>query len=185
MIPSLKIHAQWTLFLDRDGVINTRIVDGYVMDKQDFILIDGVLEAMKIFRPLFQRIIIVTNQQCVGKELCSWDTISEVHRYMLSLFADAGTPIDAVCCCPHKASENCDCRKPKIGLACQAKTLFPEIDFQQSIMVGDMPTDLLFGRNCGMKTVFVGDKSLILHDEVRQNADLIFPSLYHFAKSLL
>jgi D-glycero-D-manno-heptose 1,7-bisphosphate phosphatase len=37
MINQWKIDSSWSLFLDRDGVINERIWDGYVLDFKDFI----------------------------------------------------------------------------------------------------------------------------------------------------
>lgn len=184
MIPSLNINRNWTLFLDRDGVINERIIDGYVMDTQDFVLKKNVLEAIQIFRPLFGRIVVVTNQQCVAKGLCSLETIQQVQAYMESIFAQAGSPIDGVFFCPHRTTDNCNCRKPKIGLAQQAKEKFPEIDFQSSIMIGDMPSDLQMGRNCGMKTVFVGEITDENRSEIEKNADFIFQNLYDFATHL-
>lgn len=184
MIPSLNITPKWTLFLDRDGVINERIVDGYVMDCQDFILKEKVLDAMRIFRHKFARIVVVTNQQCVAKGLCSMETIQQVQDYMKSLFSEAGAPLDEVFFCPHLSTEQCSCRKPKNGLALQAQAKFPEIDFHNAIMVGDMLSDLQFGRNCGMKTVYVGESNTPNYPEIVANADFIFQDLYDFAQHL-
>ena len=48
-------------------------------------------------------------------------------------------------------------RKPGTGMARQAKKDFPEIDFSKSIIVGDSVSDMEFGRNAGMITIFAGD----------------------------
>jgi D-glycero-D-manno-heptose 1,7-bisphosphate phosphatase len=57
------IDASWTLFLDRDGVINKRIYDGYATKTEEFILLDKVKESFQILRKIFGKIIVVTNQQ--------------------------------------------------------------------------------------------------------------------------
>jgi histidinol phosphatase-like enzyme len=59
-----------------------------------------------------------------------------------------------------------------------AKEDFPEIDLSKSIMVGDMNSDIEFGKNAGMKTVFIGDNDLKLNPDSRYN------SLYDFAKMI-
>ena len=71
------------LFLDRDGVINRRIVDGYVTRPADFVLIDGVLEAMALFAKRFDRIFVVTNQQGIGKGLMTEADLEAVHSGLL------------------------------------------------------------------------------------------------------
>lgn len=53
------IQKAKTLFLDRDGVINVRIVGGYVKNVEEFVFIDGVLEAFEIFARLFDTIVVV------------------------------------------------------------------------------------------------------------------------------
>lgn len=63
-------------------------------------------------------------------------------------------------------------------MAFMAKDDFPEIDFSKSIMIGDMNSDVEFGKNAGMKTIFVGD------NELKHNPDDRFDSLYDFAKMI-
>ena len=64
------IDNDWTLFLDRDGVINVRIIDGYVTKIEEFEFMPNVLEAFKIFKEKFKHIIVVTNQQEIGRASC-------------------------------------------------------------------------------------------------------------------
>jgi len=61
-LKDLKIDNTWTLFLDRDGVINRRIVDGYVKSWEQFQFNPGVKEALKEVSGLFGRIVVVSNQ---------------------------------------------------------------------------------------------------------------------------
>lgn len=74
-------------------------------------------------------------------------------------------------------------RKPQIGMAKQAKKDFPEIDFAKCIMVGDTGSDMRFGKNAGMKTVFVGDDSKITEEE-KQLVDFHCDSLADFAERM-
>ena len=67
------IDDQWTLLLDRDGVINRRIIDGYVTSWEEFEFLPGVLESFQVFAQRFRYIVIVTNQQGVGKRLMTTD----------------------------------------------------------------------------------------------------------------
>ncbi len=145
-----------TLFLDRDGVVNVRIVDGYVTRVEDFVFLPGVLEAMRLLRPRFKRIIIVSNQQGIGKGLFTMEQLHKVHSHMQAELGTQGTPVDGIYVCPHLANEHCSCRKPNIGLALQAKKDFPEIDLNSSIMVGDSVSDMHFALNANMIPVSVG-----------------------------
>ena len=172
------IDNEWTLFLDRDGVINVRIIDGYVTNIEDFKFLPNVIEAFKIFSDKFKRIIIVTNQQGVGKGIMTNEDVRNVHSYMVHEIESKGGKIDGVYFCPQLKSETDNYRKPSPKMAFFAKNDFPEIDFSKSIMIGDMNSDVEFGINAGMKTIFVGD------NELKINPDDKFNSLYDFAKTL-
>ena len=67
MIDLNKIDNTWTLFLDRDGVINHEKHLDYIHTWDEFKFYDGVTEAIEIFAKKFNRIIVVTNQKGVGK----------------------------------------------------------------------------------------------------------------------
>lgn len=184
-LPIENIDNAWTLFLDRDGVINERIVGSYVSNKNDFLFLDGVLESIKIFSQIFGRIIIVTNQQGVGKKIVTKNQIHEVHQYMNDEIEDKGGFIDAIYYCPDLAIDNSSCRKPNIGMGLEAKSAFPEIRFNKSIMVGDSISDMEFADNLKMSKVLVLGKR---EEEDQQNeitVDLIVNSLKEFAQKLI
>jgi len=149
-----KIDNSWTLFLDRDGVINDEKLNEYVLNWDEFIFSTGVLEAFKILTNLFGWIIIVSNQRGVGKELMSEDDLLNIHKEMLAEVESVGGKIDKIYYCTDK-NDRCFNRKPNPGMAIQAKNDFPSIEFSKSIMVGNKLSDMKFGRNAGMYTVFL------------------------------
>lgn len=104
--------------------------------------------------------------------------LNEIHDTMLSEVTSVFGRIDNIYYCT--AVENrSECRKPNIGMGLRAKKDFPEIEFSKSIMVGDSISDMEFGKNLGMKTVFIGSKSEI----ERIDCLLNFNSLIDFYKS--
>jgi len=173
-LPSI-IDSSWTLFLDRDGVINVRNRNGYITRKEDFVFIPGVLEALENLAQKFSRIIVVTNQQGVGKGLYSHKDLASIHRYMCDVVVNNRGRIDAAYYAPELASENSPMRKPGIGMALAAQKEFPEIDFSKSIMVGDTSGDMAFARNAGMRAV------LCTTDQITCDHDLRFHALLDFA----
>lgn len=172
------VNKEWTLFLDRDGVINVRIIDGYVTRPDEFEFLPNVIEALKVFKEKFNRIIIVTNQQGVGKGIMTIEDVETVHKHMVQEIENQGGKIDRIYLCPQLKSDLDNYRKPSPKMAFFAKNDFPEIDLSKSIMVGDMNSDIEFGKNAGMKTIFVGDNELELIPDDR------FKTLYDFAKVL-
>ena len=170
------INKDWTLFLDRDGVINVRIIDGYVTKIEEFEFLPNVIEALKIFKEKFKYIIVATNQQGVGKGIMKFEDVETVHQFMVQQVAENGGKIDKVYFCPQLKSVPDNYRKPSPKMAYFAKNDFPDIDLSKSIMIGDMNSDVEFGKNAGMKTIFIGDNELNLTPDDR------FETLYDFAK---
>jgi D-glycero-D-manno-heptose 1,7-bisphosphate phosphatase len=153
----MRVDQAWTLFLDRDGVINERIIGGYIQKPDQFVFLPGVIEALKVLRPVFARIIVVTNQQGIGKGIMTKEDLAVVHQRMLNELKQQDIFIDAVYFCPGLAMDNPICRKPLPGMAYQAMDQFPEIDLARSVMVGDSASDIDFGRRLGMVTVKIGE----------------------------
>ena len=153
----LNIDESWTLFLDRDGVINKKIPNDYVKSWEEFEFLPDTLTALRYIGNFFGTVVIVTNQQGIGKELMTKKDIADIHQKMMIDIKAAGGRIDEIYYCPDLAEDKTPCRKPEIGMALWAKRDFPQIDFSKSIMVGDSPSDLKFGLNLGMKSFLVTD----------------------------
>ena len=145
----------WTLFLDRDGVINKRLIADYVKDWKEFQFRDGTLEALAKFKEIFDQIIVVTNQQGIGKGLMTVQQLSQIHFEMLREIEKNQGRIDKIYFCPDLTTLANNCRKPNPVMALQAKKEFPAIVFSKSFMVGDSISDMQFGKNLGMTTVLV------------------------------
>ncbi len=176
----LRVNKDWTLFLDRDGVINKKIDDDYVRSIDQFELLPSAVKAIVNFSKIFGRIVIVTNQQGVGKGLMTSNAVEEVHEHLVTIVQESGGRIDAVYYAPQLEVENSEMRKPGIGMAKRAQKEFPEIDFRKSIMVGDSKSDMEFAERADMAAIFVSrQKSMQLHYTVNslwqlsENLDLI------------
>ncbi|MEM6965776.1 MAG: HAD family hydrolase [Bacteroidota bacterium] len=177
-------NKNWTLFLDRDGVINKRLPNRYVESWDQFEFTYRCLEAIKIFKDFFQTIVVVTNQQGIGKGIMTKVQLETLHKKMLHTINTHGGFIHKVYYCPDLKANNPPCRKPNTGMGWQAQRDFPTIDFQKSIMVGDSFSDMEFGWQLGMKTVFIEGK----HEENERTANIPverrYENLWQFAEEL-
>ena len=167
------IDNEWTLFLDRDGVLNKKLPGRYVTTPQELVILPGVLDAMAHFSSIFKRIIVVTNQQGIGKEIMTSEDLARVHDSLLDQLNYFGGRIDEIYFCPDLEHENPPNRKPNPGMGYQAKKDFPDINFKKSIMVGDSVSDILFGKSLNMVTVRISN----IKDP---QADFTHPSLRDF-----
>ena len=174
----INVDNSWSLFLDRDGVINEKLDNDYVKNWGEFKFKEGALQAIAGLGKIFGRVFVVTNQRGVGLGLMTEEGLNEIHDRMHSEVISASGRVDKIYYCT--AVDNCaECRKPNIGMGLRAKKDFLEIEFSKSVMIGDSISDMEFGKNLGMKTVFIGDKSK--YEEV--GCLLNFNSLIDFYKS--
>jgi histidinol-phosphate phosphatase family protein len=180
---SLKIDATWTLFLDRDGVINQRIEGDYIRSWEQFEFLPGVLDAFRIFAGVFGHIIVVSNQQGIGKELMTESDVESIHNRMIKEIQKSNGRIDGIYYSPFLDIENSIHRKPNIGMGLKARKDFPEIRFKKSLMAGDSASDMIFGKRLKMKTVFIcNDRKQVL--QKHKIIDYAYPDLLTFANEL-
>ncbi len=176
LIKDWEIDTTWTLFLDRDGVINKRIFGGYVTKVSDFHFLNNSKEAIAILSNLFNLIFVVTNQQGIGKGLMTEGNLLEIHTYMCDEIYKKGGEINKCLFAPNLIGSQNDIRKPRSNMAELAKLEYPQVQFNRSIMVGDTDSDILFGKNLGMKTVRIKTD-----EQIGVDADLIVSSLFEFS----
>lgn len=155
-----KVHArnlknkQKAVFFDRDGTINKYV--GFLIKPEQFELIDGVAETIKLINNSGYLAIVVTNQPVIARGECTWEELQIIHNKMETELGKKGAFLDGIYICPHHQNKgfegerteykfDCECRKPKPGLLLQAAHDF-NIDLSQSIMIGDSERDVEAGR---------------------------------------
>jgi histidinol-phosphate phosphatase family protein len=171
-----------TLFLDRDGVINVHRLGDYVKTVDEFVFIDGVLEALRTLSLLFRHILVITNQRGVGKGVMNLHDLETIHWYMTKTIAANGGRIDRVYVSTALDDSHPD-RKPNIGLALRAKSDFPDMDFSDSLMLGDSISDIQFAVNAKIPAVLIGNK--YKPEEFSLPIFGHYPDLITFADSLI
>lgn len=180
-----------TVFLDRDGVLNRKMPEGqYVTAWQHFQLLPGVPEAIAELNQAGLRVLVITNQRGIALGLYTPADVDHIHTELQAELARSGAKIDAFYFCPHDKKQ-CNCRKPLPGLFEQAQADFRDITAETSLMIGDSLSDIEFGRNLGMKTVFIsGDETARKHQkpgagQAEKLAGSIASSLSEAVKNLL
>ena len=160
VVQAKNLHnKQKAIFLDRDGTINKYV--GFLRNIDDFELIEGVSEAIKMINQSGYLAIVVTNQPVIARGEVTWDELHEIHKKMETLLGKDGAYIDGMYICPHHPDKgfegerpeykfDCDCRKPKPGLLLQAAKDF-NIDLSLSYMIGDSERDVEAGKAAGCK----------------------------------
>ena len=161
-------NCQKAIFLDRDGTINQYV--GFLKDIDEFVLLPGVAEAVRLINAKGYLAIVVTNQPVIARGDINRAQLLEIHKKMETLLGLEGAYLDAVYYCPHHPDKGfegeipelkikCDCRKPKPGMLLQAAKEY-NIDLSESWIVGDGENDIKAGKAAGCNTALVSnDKS--------------------------
>lgn len=163
-------------------MLNYEIQGTYVRNWSEFTFYPKVPDQIAYFNSRFQRTILATNQRGVTRGVMSLEDLEQIHYHMIRGIENAGGRIDRIYYCVD-ADPASPCRKPNPGMALQAAADFPEINLSKSIMVGNNISDMLFGRNAGMKTVFLATTSpdqTFPHGAI----DIFFKNLEEFTEAL-
>ncbi|AAP78131.1 HAD family hydrolase [Helicobacter hepaticus] len=140
-------------FFDRDGVINQD--NGYVYKIKDFIFCDGLFALLETLKAQNYLLLVITNQSGIARGYYNESDLNTLHQYMQErLKAQLGFGFDRIYHCPHLPSENCDCRKPKIGMIKAACRDF-NIDLAHSFFIGDKITDMQCAQNAHINGKFL------------------------------
>lgn len=180
-------NKQKAVFLDRDGTLN--IYKGFLRNIDDFELIPGVANAIKIINESGYLAIVVTNQPVLARGEVSWDELEEIHNKLETVLGLEGAYFDGIYLCPHHPHKgyegeipelkiDCNCRKPKPGMLLQAAEDF-NIDLSQSYMIGDGESDIKAGAAAGCKTVLVNGEGTLKQDG-NFGQDYTFDSIAEF-----
>ena len=143
------------VLLDRDGVLNEAVRDGYVTGVEMLRLLPGAAEAIaRLNRNGFEAI-VVSNQQCVGKGILSQEGLAAITEALGDAIEEvAGGVVADFLYCTHLSSDGCLCRKPKPGLLLEAQRRYG-FDLATTYFVGDSFSDLLTAAAAGCPSIFV------------------------------
>lgn len=170
-------HKQKAIFLDRDGTINK--LKGFLTNIDEFELIDGVSEAIKLINNSQYLCIVVTNQPVIARGEVSVDELNEIHNKMETLLGLDGAYINDLFYCPHHPDRgfvgerveykiDCDCRKPKPGMLIEAAKKY-NIDLKESWMIGDSKNDILCGKNVSCKTALIARGEETYGEDIKES----------------
>jgi histidinol-phosphate phosphatase family protein len=136
------------VFLDRDGTISRDVP--YCSQPDDFELLSGAAEGIKLLNEYGFKVVVVTNQSGIARGYFTEGMLARIHDKMQKELAKHGARVDAIYYCPHHPDENCGCRKPKPKMVLQA-SLDLDIDLSQSYVIGDSEMDVELARQAGCK----------------------------------
>lgn len=153
---------QKAIFLDRDGVINSDVGHYYIYKPDDFILNEGIVEALNAFSQAGFLLIVISNQGGVDKGEYSCDDVALVHKKLRDLLGANGIELTDIYYCPHHSDvQKCLCRKPS-NLNIEKAIARFGIDREQSWMIGDSPRDIIAGQASGLHTLKIESNENIL-----------------------
>ncbi|MFX0034614.1 MAG: D-glycero-alpha-D-manno-heptose-1,7-bisphosphate 7-phosphatase [Candidatus Hermodarchaeota archaeon] len=173
------------IILDRDG---TLIEDkDYAYKVEDFELLPGVIEGLRLLSNLFL-LFIVTNQSGIGRGYYTIQDFHNFNNHLLKTLKSEKINILKTYFCPHIRKDNCECRKPKTKFIDDIINEF-DIDTKRSWMIGDHPSDIEFGINAGCKTIFLttghGDKHIDELETLGIKPTMICNNFLEAAKQIL
>ncbi len=168
------------LFLDRDGVLNERIIGDYVRNIEQLKVFKEAGPLLSVLRPSFKRIFVVTNQQGIGKGLMNEADLHLIHKKLIDELGQGEALIDYIFHCPSLKNAGDQDRKPSIGMALKAKAMYPDISLEHSLMIGDSVSDIEFGKNAGMASWFIHPERLN-----QPLADASFTNLFEALQTLV
>lgn len=157
-------RKQKAIFLDRDGTINEYV--GFLKNIEDFRLLDGTADAIRMINESDFLAIVVTNQPVIARGEVTLEQLQEIHDKMETLLGQEGAYVDAVYYCPHHPDKgfegerpeykwDCNCRKPKPGMLLAAAEKY-NIDLSRSWMIGDGENDVKAGQAAGCHVAMIG-----------------------------
>ena len=145
------------IFLDRDGVLNEDRTD-YVYRVEDFIIPDGVPEALRLLKDAGYLLIVITNQAGIAKGLYTRDDVMTCYNYLQD---QCGQLIDDIYYCPHHPKYDSESLTRKPGSLLLEKAIAKyNIEPDESWMIGDALRDMQAGRRVGVRTVRIAHEPL-------------------------
>jgi D-glycero-D-manno-heptose 1,7-bisphosphate phosphatase len=151
-VSNLSNKSRAGVFLDRDGTICEEV--GYLNHASRLRIFPFAAAAIQKLNQAGLPVIVVTNQSGVAKKCFPESLVHEVNELLQTRLREQGARIDAIYYCPHVAADNCDCRKPSLGML-QRAAKEQDIDLRRSFVVGDRLADVELGHNAAGRSILV------------------------------
>ncbi|MGH9350645.1 MAG: D-glycero-alpha-D-manno-heptose-1,7-bisphosphate 7-phosphatase [Terriglobia bacterium] len=142
------------ILLDRDGVINRKVRNGYVATWNGFLFIPGALEALRLLTQAGYLPVVVSNQAGVGKGQITLSALNQITARFVRKVKACGGRIHKVYYCPHRKEAGCPCRKPRPGLLLKAQQE-NHFEFASTYFIGDSVSDMLAAEGAGCPAILV------------------------------
>jgi imidazoleglycerol-phosphate dehydratase/histidinol-phosphatase len=144
------------LFIDRDGTLIAEPADKQIDAYGKFQLLSGAISACRILQDAGYTLVMVSNQDGLGTDSFPREDFEGPQQLLLDILASEGVVFDAIYICPHLASDQCECRKPKVGLLMDYLRE-QRIDRNNSFVIGDRDSDVKLAENLGIKALQISE----------------------------
>ncbi len=141
------------VLLDRDGVINEDRPD-FVKSPDELVFIPGALHAIAALNGRGHKVVIVTNQSCIGRGIITTDTLAAIHEKLYRELRSVGGKIDHLFFAPDAPWAATENRKPGAGMFRAALEMFREKS-ENAVLIGDSKRDLLAAAAAGCHRILV------------------------------
>ena len=151
--------ARPAVFIDRDGTLTEEV--GYVNHPRRIRLLPRSAEAIRRLNAAGVPVVLATNQAGIARGYFSPQVLRLTNEEMTRQLKEAGARLDGVYVCVHHPTEGaapyrleCDCRKPKPGMAVQAARELG-LDLTRSYVIGDHWSDVGLANAVGARGILV------------------------------
>lgn len=153
------------LFIDRDGTLIKEPKDKQIDRIEKLEFLSGVFTALKTLIENGYKLVMVSNQDGLGTSSLPQADFDAPQELMLKIFSSQGIKFEDILICPHLAADNCDCRKPKVGLLMDYLRQ-QIIDRGNSYVIGDRKSDQQLANNLGIPSIIFDQENYSSWDKI-------------------
>ncbi len=141
------------VLLDRDGVINEDRPD-FVKSPDELIFIEGALEAIARLNAEGHKVIVVTNQSCIGRGIITVEQLTTIHQKLHHHLKAVAGHLDDIFIAPDAPWEATEMRKPGPGMIRAAMEKYRSAA-TDTVLIGDAERDLRAAKTAGCHRILV------------------------------